>query len=237
MKNIYLLILVVSFANLSFGQDTLKTEIVFTTDGSNPVKVYKVIKENHFYYASGNSIFDSDNIGHTHYPSIGTSYEREYLLTAPGRIFVPNNKEVSYVIVDNNDMVRTRFTTTTDGRRQVWNLVPVGKNYKTGQRTFVLGLAGLLASGALYIFAVSQDLNYKADVNHYKMAHDFYSRTGINPDKQIFFSHASSSPPNPPSDNRMGYGIPVLSSTLSIAAIITGMRMKFKHSPRAEKIE
>lgn len=254
MKNIYFLILIVSFTNLSFGQDTLMTEIVFKSNGSNPVKVYKLIKEKYIYYGSSHSDFDSDHLTHSHYPNTGTSYEREYLLTAPGRTFVPNSKEVSYVIVDNKEKVSTRFTTTTDGRRQVWNLVPAGKNYKTGKRTFIMGAVGLVASGVLFAVAFSQDLKYRADMESYRMDLDFYNRTGINPSgsaNSLPFSltyaqsllpsgsplYPASSAPKPPSDNRMGYGIPVISSTISLTAMIAGLRMVFKNSPRAERIE
>lgn len=250
MKNIYFLILIVSFTNLSFGQDTLMTEIVFKSNGSNPVKVYKLVKEKYIYYGSSHTDFDSDHLTHSHYPNTGTSYEREYLLTAPGRTFVPNSKEVSYVIIDNKEKVSTRFTTTTDGRRQVWNLVPAGKNYKTGKRTFIMGAVGLVASGVLFAVAVSQDLKYRADMNSYRMDLDFYNRTGVNfsgtanlqPYGQSFLISGSSlypasSAPKPPSDNRMGYGIPVISSTISLTAMIAGLRMVFKNSPRAERIE
>ncbi len=254
MKNIYFFILIVSFTNLSFGQDTLMTEIVFKSNGSNPVKVYKLAKEKYIYYGSSHTDFDSDHLNHSHYPNTGISYEREYLLTAPGKIYVPNNNEVSYVIVDNKEKVSTRFTTTTDGRRQVWNLVPAGKNYKTGKRTFIIGTIGLMASGVLFAVAVSQDLKYKADMNSYRTDLDFYNRTGINPFStvnsqplnqpygQSFLPSGSplypvSSAPKPPSDNRMGYGIPVLSSTISLTAMIAGLRMVFKNLPRAERIE
>jgi hypothetical protein len=254
MKNIYILVLIVCFTIPSFGQDSLMTEIVFKTSGPNPLKVYKLVKEKYIYYGSGHTDFDSDRLTHSHYPNTGISYEREYLLTAPGKIFIPTNKEVSYVIVDNKEKVSTRFTTTTDGRRQVWNLVPAGKNYKTGQKIFTMGVVGLLASGVILAVAVSQDHKYKADMNSYRMDLDFYNKTGINPSAtanlqpaslayaQGFLPSGSSlyssgSAPKPPSDNRMGYGIPVISSTVSLTAMIAGIRMMFRNSPRAERIE
>lgn len=245
MKNIYLCLIFMALANISFGQDSLnfETEIVFKTTGSAPMKVYELVKEKYIYYGA---TYDSDGYGHTHYPYSGTSYEREYLLTAPGRIFVPNNKEVSYVVVDTKDWVSTRFLVTTDGKRQVWNLVPTGKNYKLGKKAVVIGVVGLLTSGALFAIAVSQDLKYKASIESYKMDLDFYSRTGINPSEKMDmtlssvgspFSFQSSSAPVKPADNRMGYGIPVVASSISLIAVITGISTMFRNSPRAERVE
>lgn len=254
MKSIYFLVLILSFTNLSFGQDTTMTEIVFKTNGSSPLKVYKLVKEKYFYYGSSYYDLNSSTESHSHYPYTGVSYEREYLLTAPGRILVPHNKELSYVVVDSKDRVCTQFTTTTDGRKQVWNLVPAGKLYKTGKKSIIIGAMGMLASGFLYSMAASQNLKYKGEVDAYRMKRDFYNHTGINPANPDLFTqplgtdyaqralnlsslYPVSSTPVPPADNRMGYGIPVLTSTISLGAIVTGIHLMIRHSPKAERIE
>lgn len=267
MKNIYYLLFLFVFTGLSFGQDSLKTEIVFKATDNSSLKVYRIMKKKYIYYPSSYSYYNSDygshnhsdfhSHSHYHYPATGVSYQEEYLLTAPASTFLPNNSEISFVVVDNSSNVTAGFITTTDGKRQVWNLVPTGKGYKTGKGLVVLGVAGAITSGILAAIAVSHQMQYKHEMNSYETKKMFQSgynhfsaptvttlSSSIVIDGQSItipagtnISLPTSQMPSPPKDNRMGFGVPIICSSISFATILTGLRMISKNSPRAERIE
>lgn len=227
MKNICVLLVLIFFSLTVTGQDSLKTEIVFKTVGNKPFKVYLLQKEKYIFY--GRSSFESDNLpDDRYYPREGISYEREYLLTAPNSAFLPNNKEISFVVMEEQGSLHTRFTTTTNGKKQEWNLVPTGKNYKLGSTTLLLGLSGMLVSGVLFALEGQRQFSYKQEMDQYHTQSKFLAgMVLINPGMA----------PALPHDKRKGFTVPVITSAISLTAIVAGLNTMFRNSPRVERVE
>lgn len=226
MKHIYTLLIMIVIAFSAFGQDTLKTEIVINTESQTPIKIYKLSNEKIIFYGENNYGMEQNST--STYPYKGTSYEREFLSFAPTTLSVPQNREVSFVVVDEKASVNMRFTTITGERKQVWNIIPAGLNYNKGRRNVLLGIAGLVTSGILFGVAIYQNEAYKMDRNHYVSTVKMHST----------FPTGSSLPdPVKPNDRRMGFTIPVLTTSVSLVSIIAGSRMVLKNSPKIYRIE
>jgi hypothetical protein len=218
MKNFYFQLLFLVLPALCYGQDSLQTEIVFKTVNSANVKIYRIYDETQIIMTE---------YSHHHHNIQGTSFKKEYLLTAPGSIMLPKNFEGSFMMVDSKNSLSNAFTITADGKKQTWQLQPTGSKYKSGRATLWIGAGATLLSTALLMYAGYQSTSHQSDISSYESNLKIYN---MNP---TFFNN----PGPPPKDHRIGYVIPSISVGISITAVIVGIRTMINNYPKATRIE